>query len=229
MAVKMSGRICDDDDRDDLDELDDEQLEGDEEEDQDEDQEDGDEDSEEDAEEEQKSNNDAFKIADPAAERSKSIVDVILSDLADAEAECADAERKVTRCKADLRAAKGEYDAAVEALRSLCKAVREDESKPLMPAFMAAEEKAATEGAAAEPEAAAEPSDSWRDAPIGDLAIPDGLIEKLFEAGIDTVGELEELRAEISQGKSKWPKGIGPAKVTTIEDAVLQWLAVNQQ
>lgn len=225
MAVKMSGRICDDDNRDDLDELDDEQLEDDEEEGDEEgsDDEDGQEQDERDC------SDDVCEIVDPAAERSKSIVDVILSDLADAEAECADAERKVTRCKADLRAAKGEYDAAVESLRSLCKAVREDESKPLMPAFMAAEEKAATEGAAAEAEAAAEPSDSWRDAPIGDLAIPDGLIEKLFEAGIDTVGELEDLRAEISQGKSKWPKGIGPAKVTTIEEAVLQWLAVNQQ
>lgn len=67
--------------------------------------------------------------------------------------------------------------------------------------------------------------DAWRDTPLDDLGISDGVLGLLREAGVDSVGELEDLRAKIAGGKADWPKGIGEAKVTQIENAVLQWLA----
>lgn len=97
---------------------------------------------------------------------------------------------------------------------------------PLMSAFVAADEAAF--GSTDDGDADDVPSDEWRAADIGDLAIPDGVLEKLRESGVETIGDLEDLRADISNGKAKWPKGIGPAKVTIIEDAVIQWLTVHQ-
>ena len=50
----------------------------------------------------------------------------------------------------------------------------------------------------------------------------------MTESGIDTIGELENLRAAISNGKKEWPKGIGKAKITETEDAVITWLTKNR-
>lgn len=68
-------------------------------------------------------------------------------------------------------------------------------------------------------------SDAWKAAPLADLNLPAKLAEKLREASVETIGQLESLRAEISQAKAVWPKGIGQAKITIIEDAVVNWLA----
>ena len=54
------------------------------------------------------------------------------------------------------------------------------------------------------------------------------MVQKLAEADCRTIWDLEQLRAEISQGRKKWPKGIGETKQTQIEDAVLKWLAAHQ-
>lgn len=67
-------------------------------------------------------------------------------------------------------------------------------------------------------------NDAWRTCPVTELGITAKQITKL---DVGTIGELEDLRAAISQGKKKWPKGIGPAAVTKIEDAVLDWLGNN--
>ncbi len=67
-----------------------------------------------------------------------------------------------------------------------------------------------------------------RAASLGELKLPGSLHEKLTDAGVNTIWDLERLRGEISQGREKWPKGIGAAKITTIEDAVLGWLTRNQ-
>lgn len=72
-------------------------------------------------------------------------------------------------------------------------------------------------------------SDAWRSAPIADLDLGKSLTEKLEENGINTLGELEDLRAKICDRKAEWPKGIGEAKITKIEDAVITWLQSNQQ
>ncbi len=65
---------------------------------------------------------------------------------------------------------------------------------------------------------------NWQDRDVHELALTKKQIETL---GVDTVGELENLRKEISLGKKKWPKGIGPAAITKIEDAILDWLRDN--
>jgi len=70
--------------------------------------------------------------------------------------------------------------------------------------------------------------DAWRNASIDELDLPEKLKYKLIEDGRDTIGRLEDLRAEISQGRAKWPKGIGAAKITAIEDAVITWLTSNR-
>jgi hypothetical protein len=67
-------------------------------------------------------------------------------------------------------------------------------------------------------------SDAWRKAPIKEL----GLTEKLAELLPETIGDLEDLRADIATGKKEWPKGIGNGKVTMIEDAVIDWLTKHR-
>lgn len=71
--------------------------------------------------------------------------------------------------------------------------------------------------------------DEWQKVSIDQLGLKESLCEKLKEAGLDTIGRLESRRAEIYSGFEKWPKGIGQAKVTEIENAVLDWLAKNRQ
>lgn len=70
--------------------------------------------------------------------------------------------------------------------------------------------------------------DAWRSASIDELRLPSKLAETLASANAETIGHLEDLRAEISQGRAKWPKGIGAAKITLIEDAVIKWLTANR-
>ncbi len=82
----------------------------------------------------------------------------------------------------------------------------------------------------APPTAPAADPNAWRKVSVEQLG-PYGLkpatIEKLIESGLETIGQLEDRRADISQGREKWPKGIGKAKVTDIENAVIGWLADN--
>jgi hypothetical protein len=64
---------------------------------------------------------------------------------------------------------------------------------------------------------------------IAELGLPAKVEKKLTEAGAGTIWQLEQLRGEISLGREKWPKGIGAAKITAIEDAVSQWVARNAE
>lgn len=70
--------------------------------------------------------------------------------------------------------------------------------------------------------------EAWRSAPFTEL----GLTLKqndLFESiGVTTIGAIEDLRASIAEGKAEWPKGIGPAKVTDIENRIIDWLDKNR-
>ena len=70
--------------------------------------------------------------------------------------------------------------------------------------------------------------DAWRSVHIAELNLKPKLQERLEEAGCDTIGRLEDLRGEISQGREKWPKGIGKAKITEIEDALEAWFRKNR-
>ena len=73
-------------------------------------------------------------------------------------------------------------------------------------------------------------NDAWRSAPFAELGLSLKQNE-LFEAiGVTTIGGLEDLRARMANGdfSAQWPKGIGPAKVTDIENRVIDWLDKNR-
>lgn len=70
--------------------------------------------------------------------------------------------------------------------------------------------------------------DAWKSVPISELGLHPSLAEKLASDGMDTIGRLEQRRADISNGREKWPKGIGKAKITLDMDAVVGWLTENQ-
>lgn len=159
----------------------------------------------------------------PVAESTPESDRSILDEIAWAEVECERAERVVMRCKRELKEAKAEYDGSVAKLRELAQAVKHDSDRPLFkqPAFTVPTD-------AELPPAVAPNPDLWRAAPITELGLSAKLVEKLEEAGATTIGKLEDLRAEISNGREKWPKGIGKAKITEIEDAIVTWLTKNR-
>ena len=78
------------------------------------------------------------------------------------------------------------------------------------------------------PAQSGEQPEYWRSVSIVDLSLPAKLAERLQESGIHTIGQLEDLRAKCYDSFGEWPKGIGKAKVTVIEDALLDWLTVNR-
>ncbi|GEM_PF-6733322 len=59
------------------------------------------------------------------------------------------------------------------------------------------------------------------------LGLKEAVAAKLIEAGVETLWQLEMLRKGVSEGRKEWPKGIGKAKVTQIEDAILSWCFEN--
>lgn len=63
------------------------------------------------------------------------------------------------------------------------------------------------------------------DATVAELDIGEKVREKLIEAGAATLWSLEQFRADIALGKKDWPKGVGEAKQSQIEDAILRWMA----
>lgn len=66
---------------------------------------------------------------------------------------------------------------------------------------------------------------AWRALTIDHIALfPTSLLKKLRNENLGTIGALEDHRAAVSLGKAKWPKGIGPAKISKIEDALIRWL-----
>lgn len=99
--------------------------------------------------------------------------------------------------------------------------VKADKATPLFPA-------SPSEGAAGAMTAHAAPPtpDAWRATPIDALGLPPKLTEKLVDSNITTIGALEDLRG--SRGGLSSIKGIGPAKITLIEDAVMGWLTESR-
>lgn len=70
----------------------------------------------------------------------------------------------------------------------------------------------------------------WQDRPLVELityGAPKSTIENLCELGYETIGRFEALRADIANHREKWPKGIGPGKVTKLENAIVDWGAKN--
>lgn len=150
----------------------------------------------------------------------------LLAEIADAETLCANAEDAVTEAKAVLKEAKAEYDGCVMRLRRLAKALRNDQDRPLLDGLDAGSQvDVEASESAGDPDAQ---YDALLASPLDALKLPAGIVAKLTEAGVATVGDLEQLREDIMFDRKKWPRGIGPAKVDLIEDAVVDWLSANE-
>jgi hypothetical protein len=154
---------------------------------------------------------------------------ILLAEIADAETLCANAEEAVSEAKAVLKEAKTKYDGCVMRLRRLAKALRNDQDRPLLDGLNDGE--GAGESDQAKAVGQVDDADAHYDKllanPLDVLKLPAGIVAKLAEAGVETVGDLETLREDIVFDRKSWPKGIGPAKVDMIEDAVIEWLAQN--
>ena len=155
-----------------------------------------------------------------ACEPPSPALEELLGEIAEAESLCSHAERAVNSAKAILKEAKAEYDGCVLKLRDLAKAVLNDQDRPLFAGLGEGEPEAAE---------AEEDNDPRLAEPISVLDLPAGVVSKLSEAGVETIGGLEQLREDITFDRKEWPKGIGPAKVDLIETAVVEWLAKNQE
>jgi hypothetical protein len=150
--------------------------------------------------------------------------------------ELAEAGIEFARIKETHKTAKERFEAALDNLTRI--AERGPERMPLFDGRGGDGESSATQppqaGAseASESDATADTANTiadanaWRKEPIESLGLPPKLADRLEEAGISTIGELEDKRAAFNglRGIS----GIGPAKVTVIEDAVIGWLSKNR-
>lgn len=127
--------------------------------------------------------------------------------------------------EAALKSAKATEKEAGQFLRALRAQVGDIGEQPVQSSQ--AEAKPAAEPAASEPAApsASPPSDNWRAVSIDTLGLPSALAEKLAEAGVENIGQLEDVRA--GAGLTSLT-GIGRAKADKIEDAVLDWLGKNR-
>lgn len=128
--------------------------------------------------------------------------------------------------EATYKTAKAEEKAAAETLRAIA-----DRGPVRLPIMEYAERNAAAAGQQpAEPTKPTEPvaSDAWKLASVTELGLPKGIESKLIDDGIDTIGRLEQRRADVANKREKYPAGIGKAAIDKIENAVLAWLAKNQ-
>lgn len=136
--------------------------------------------------------------------------------------ELADAVLERRRAEEIYKTAKAREKMCGEMLETIA-----DRGPERYPLIEAAEAKA-VEKPASESAPAAASDDAWKSRPLSELNLPAGLFDKLIGEGLDTIGRLEQRRADIATGREKWPKGVGTAAITKIEDAVLAWLKVNQ-
>lgn len=69
------------------------------------------------------------------------------------------------------------------------------------------------------------PDESWKLEPIKvALNLSVSQTEKFAQAGVENMGQFEQLRADIAAGKAAWPKGIGEATATKLIDAAIDWI-----
>lgn len=70
---------------------------------------------------------------------------------------------------------------------------------------------------------------AWREASVTQLGLKPSLETLLIEThSIATIGQLVDLQTKIGDRREDWPKGIGEAKITQIEDAMTTWLSRNR-
>jgi hypothetical protein len=143
-------------------------------------------------------------------------------------------EASIERAKLEiaLKSAKKSEKDILEELSNLIDRGPQENVKPKLPkpprAAGEATDVAADGNAETSDEPAAVESDAWRAADIDQLDLKPALVERLREGGIDTIGQLEDLRGKVADHAGEWPKGIGKAKITQIEDAVIGWLTKHR-
>lgn len=158
----------------------------------------------------------------------------------EAEARIKKAENRIELLKGQLKEAKEEFDEGVEELRECARALTDEVDRPLLKLFEKADPRQSHEVVfgpnalkAIEPPIdnhdSHPPADTWRDVELSAVdKITDKQLERLYEGGIETVGEFEDYRAHVLRGEKRWPKGIGPSAADSIVEAVLNWLTANR-
>jgi hypothetical protein len=147
--------------------------------------------------------------------------------LDDAKNELADAAVELSKIEETYKSAKERFKTAIESITNI--ASRGPEPMPLFDKKPGERNEAAQQPPQA---GVGEASDhqpintAWRASPIEVLGLPPKLTERLTESGCVTIGALEDQRGSFDGLRGI--KGIGEAKVTLIEDALLKWLDVNR-
>jgi len=134
--------------------------------------------------------------------------------------ELIEATREFESSKADASAKKKFVDELGKRLSYLI--ARGPEFQQKLP-FASSEKPVQAE---AESPPAPQPDNSWRNAPVAEaLSLTAKQLERLEEAGVRTIGQLEDLRGGDGLGSIR---GFGQATVDKIEDQVLEWLSENR-
>jgi hypothetical protein len=137
------------------------------------------------------------------------------------EREVRELEMHADLAKAEASRRKKEFEESDLELRNLISRGPDLQTKLPFDGGNTAESKAAMAASNGDGEA-------WRAVKIDALGLPPAVTEKLVAADMETMGRLEDRRSQIILGREKWPKGIGEAKVTLIEDAMIKWLTANR-
>lgn len=70
-----------------------------------------------------------------------------------------------------------------------------------------------------------EPDESWKLEPLASaLHLTASQAEKFAQAGVETMGQFEQLRADIADRKASWPRGIGETTATKLVEAAIDWV-----
>lgn len=150
----------------------------------------------------------------------------------EAEEHLCNCQLRIATLKRQLKFAKAELDEATETLEGIRQRGDRKYEAVNAPAVEAQAVTAPTDQPSATPAdaPAADPID-WRTAPLSALGLKDATAKRLLEHDITTLGQLEDLRAKgnVKGFGLRSIKGIGDAKVTEIEDAVIAWFTKNPQ
>lgn len=158
-------------------------------------------------------------VDSPASASTPSADRAHLDKIKAARAVVADRERTYLSRKSQAKQAKEAFEEAVADLTAVI-----DDGQEILPLFDSLPpetETAETEAPGPEPQ-----NDAWRQVPVSELGLSASILEKLAEAGCETVGELEDRRASHKGLRSI--SGIGEKKITIIEDAIVAWLTKHR-
>lgn len=162
----------------------------------------------------------------------------LLKRIGDCARECKQAESYVAECKAELKEAKGYYEKLAARLSNLCLALENDRDRPLLAKMEASPPAPVDGGQPVVGEAATDApvgdastttpaeDNSWKEFPVAELDLPDGIVKSLHEADISDMGELAEYTATKQLTDLA---GIGPGKAAKIEEATMKFWAERNQ